>query len=84
MSAYTKNPELPTIEDFNLLMEVLSHKDIQSTSSGEWGNERLAELGEQVLNHVVTFHYFSKHPLVRAEELRVYFVLFSSRCHLTS
>jgi hypothetical protein len=86
MSATKPLPELPLIEDFNLLLEVVTHKDLKPTSpneSREWGgNERLAELGAQVLSSVVTIHFFAQRPVVRAEEMRVKFNLF--RDHLTS
>ena len=73
-------PELPVIDDIDLLFEVLTPKDHrQGTDGHEWNeNQRLAELGQQVLNNAVTFHYFSKRPVIRAEEIKVKFASYSS------
>jgi hypothetical protein len=79
MSTTKAPPALPTIDDFNLFLEVVTHKDLRPTSPDEpreWGDsERLAELGSQALNNVITFHFFSRSPPIRAEEIRVNFHL---------
>lgn len=68
-------PRLPVIEDLDLLLEICTHKGLKPTWPGEtckWGDPgRLAELGAQLLNQAVTFHFFSLRPLVRSEEIRV-------------
>jgi len=67
-------PELPAIDNIDLLFEVLSLRREGTGESHEWNdNQRLAELGKQVLSNVVTLHYFSKRPIIRAEEIRVNF-----------
>jgi hypothetical protein len=80
-------PQLPAIDDFDLLFEVYTHKTLKTLSPSEpreWcDTERLAELGAQVLNNAVTVHFFSKRPLVRAEEMRVRFAVLDHHLNLT-
>jgi hypothetical protein len=78
MSGASSLPQLPRIEDPNLLLEVYTHKDLRQPTSPnepcEWGDiERLADLGSQALSIAITTHLFTKRPIVRAEEIRVNF-----------
>jgi dsRNA-specific ribonuclease len=64
--------QLPEIEDSDLLLEVFTHKGIKPYLPGKpCDNERLAELGAQVLSEVVTSHFFKKSPSIRKEEIEV-------------
>ena len=71
----SQNPKFPEIEDFDLLFDICTHKNLKPASPGEpcgWTDPgRLKELGAHVLNSVVTNHFFSKRPFVCAEEIKV-------------
>ncbi|KAG6882655.1 hypothetical protein C0992_011126, partial [Termitomyces sp. T32_za158] len=68
-------PPLPKIEgDVDLLLEIFTHSSLRYGQSDgmneEYGDtDRLAELGHRVLDLVVTFHYFSKRPILSATEV---------------
>ena len=68
-------PKFPEIDDFSILFDVCTHKNIKPTSPGEpcgWtDSDRLMELGAQVLNIVITSHFFHKRPYIRGEEMKV-------------
>jgi dsRNA-specific ribonuclease len=73
MSANTiQAPQLPEIEDADLRFEVFTHKSLKPSLPGvPCHNDRLAELGAQVLSEVVTSHFFKKSPSIRKEEIEV-------------
>jgi dsRNA-specific ribonuclease len=57
------------------MLEVFTHRSLRyegAPSNEEFGDSaRLAELGAQVLQMIVTWLFFSKRPLLKAEEIVV-------------
>jgi hypothetical protein len=67
-------PQLPTIDDHELLLEVHTHRDLKPPTQGDlhWGDgERLADLGAKALDAVVTYHFFEQRPCLCAEDIAV-------------
>ncbi|KAG6814140.1 hypothetical protein H0H92_002135 [Tricholoma furcatifolium] len=66
-------PPLPKIEgDIDLLLDVYTHRSLRfgGALNDDYGDtDRLAELGHRVLDLAVTFHYFSKRPMLSAEDI---------------
>ncbi|KAG5342030.1 hypothetical protein C0989_005710 [Termitomyces sp. Mn162] len=66
-------PPLPKIEgDVDLLLDVYTHSSLRYgvSMNEEYGDtDRLAELGHRILDLAVTFHYFSKRPILPATEV---------------
>ena len=61
----------------DIILEVFTHKSLRFPGApinedSEFGdNERLAVLGEKVLELAVTFALFNKRPILKAEEIEV-------------
>lgn len=72
-------PPLPKIEgDVDLLLDVFTHGSLRYGQNvgmnDEYGDtDRLAELGNRILDLAVTFHYFSKRPIISATDVAVRF-----------
>jgi len=72
-------PSLPKIEgdSIDLILDVYTHHSIRPPAqplNQEYGDtDRLAELGAKILELAVTFHYYSKRPMLSASELTVGF-----------
>ena len=69
-------PPLPKIDgDVDLLLDVYTHKSLRfggAPMNDEYGDtERLAELGDKVLKLAVAFHFYSKKPMLSAEDIAV-------------
>jgi dsRNA-specific ribonuclease len=70
-------PPLPKIESGELMLEVFTHESLQSDQSGKptdedyGGSERLAELGQRVLDMAVTSSLFSIRPMLGAPDIAV-------------
>jgi len=67
-------PPLPKIAgDVDLLLDVYTHKSLRfggAPLNDEYGDtERLAELGAQVLDLAVTFHFYARKPMLPASEI---------------
>ncbi|KAG6889997.1 hypothetical protein C0995_012957 [Termitomyces sp. Mi166 len=68
-------PPIPKIEgDVDLLLDVFTHRSLRFGQSAAMNNDygdtdRLAELGHRILDLTVTFHYFSKRPMLSAAEV---------------
>ena len=74
----TNLPSLPKIEGENvdLVLDVYTHHSLQPSPqqllNQEYGDtHRLAELGAKLLELAVTFHYYSKRPMLTASEITV-------------
>ncbi|KAF8078924.1 hypothetical protein FPV67DRAFT_85355 [Lyophyllum atratum] len=70
----TYPPPLPKIEgDVDLLLDVYTHKSLRypgAPMNDDYGDtDRLAELGAQTLELAVTMHYYSKKPMLTAEDI---------------
>ena len=73
-------PSLPKIEgdSVDLVLDVYTHHSLRpgppQLLNQEYGDtHRLAELGAKLLELAVTFHYYSKRPMLSASELTVGF-----------
>jgi hypothetical protein len=69
-------PPLPKIVgDVDLLLDVYTHKSLifgGAPMNEEYGDtDRLAELGANVLDLAVTFHFYSRKPMLSAPEIVV-------------
>lgn len=68
-------PPLPPIEgNYDLILDVHTHKNLRpyTPQNDTYGSvDRLAALGSQVLNMVVTNHFFLFQPLLPAGEIGV-------------
>jgi len=68
-------PPLPPIEgNYDLILDVHTHRHLRpfATQNDTYGNvDRLAALGAQVLNMVVTNHFFLYQPVLNAVDIGV-------------
>lgn len=69
-------PPLPKIEgDIDLLLDVYTHNSLRfdgAPMNDDYGNtDRLVELGEKVLELVVTKHFYSEKPFLATEQIQV-------------
>lgn len=69
-------PQLPKIEgDVEILLDIYTHRSLRSSRdemNAEYGDtDRLAELGEHILDLAVTFQLYSKKPLLHATSIVV-------------
>jgi hypothetical protein len=70
-------PTLPKIEgpNIDLVLDVYTHRSLRPHDQElkeEYGDtDRLAELGAKILELAVTFHYYSKRPMLSASEVAV-------------
>jgi dsRNA-specific ribonuclease len=64
-------PPLPAING-DILLQVLTHKSLRrsNVASEEYDNERLAELGEKVLNIAVASFLFNRQPVLSGSEMQ--------------
>ncbi|KAF5384773.1 hypothetical protein D9615_001262 [Tricholomella constricta] len=67
-------PPLPKIEgDVDLVLDVYTHHSLRfenAPMNDDYGDtERLAELGAHILDLAVTFHYYSKKPMLTASQI---------------
>ncbi|GLB35865.1 putative double-stranded RNA binding motif containing protein [Lyophyllum shimeji] len=67
-------PPLPKIEgDVDLVLDVYTHKSLRyegAPLNDDYGDtDRLAELGGRILELAVTFHYYSKKPMLTAADI---------------
>ena len=68
----TNFPELPVING-DLILETFSHKSLTMGYDPEksFDNERLAILGESVMQTIVTNYLYNKRPIISAEDMSV-------------
>ena len=71
-------PSLPKIDgdSVDLVLDVYTHHSLRPNPAQllnqEYGDtDRLSELGAKILELAVTFHYYSKRPMLTASELTV-------------
>ncbi|KAG5637643.1 hypothetical protein H0H81_003720 [Sphagnurus paluster] len=69
-------PPLPKIEgDIDLVLDIYTHSSLRFPSgpdslNDDYGDtDRLAELGSRILDLAVTFHFYSKKPMLTANEI---------------
>lgn len=76
MSTTSELPQLPLIENSEILLDVCTHKDIKPVGDGPCGwadNDRLEDIGSQIVQTVVTECLFSKRPPLPVEDIKVNF-----------
>lgn len=69
-------PPLPKIEgDVDLVLDVYTHKSLRfggAPMNEDYGDtDRLAELGARILELAVTFHFYSKKPMMSSNDIAV-------------
>jgi hypothetical protein len=69
-------PPLPKIEgDIDLMLDVYTHSSLrmpETPMNDDYGDTpRLRELGQRVLELVVTYHLFNERPMLRQDEIQV-------------
>lgn len=69
-------PPLPRIEgDIDLMLDVYTHSSLRmldTPMNDDYGDTpRLKELGQRVLELVVTYHLFNERPMLRQDEIQV-------------
>ncbi|KAG6910515.1 hypothetical protein DXG01_009934 [Tephrocybe rancida] len=67
-------PPLPKIDgDIDLVLDVFTHKSLRygaPSMNDDYGDtDRLAELGNRILDLAVTYHYYSKRPMLQSHEI---------------
>ncbi|KAG6817954.1 hypothetical protein H0H87_012422 [Tephrocybe sp. NHM501043] len=67
-------PPLPKIDgDTDIILDVYTHRSLRPNlvMNDDYGDtDRLAEFGDRILRLAVTYHYFSKRPMLQANEIR--------------
>lgn len=76
-------PALPKLEgDHDILLDIYTHRALRTggdMANEEYGNaDRLAELGERVLDLAITSHLFKVTPMLTREQMKVSFAQIES------